>query len=107
MKQGALPQEAMFKNNIFMKYYKKMQYPFEKRGGGKGENPIPSQEQLLGKRRKKRPQPIPLETSKPSPSHVTPKNSPLNLLPCLSLFFTYNLMLSTSCHPLEFLENRK
>jgi hypothetical protein len=30
MKQGALPQEAMFKNNIFMKYYKKMQYPFGK-----------------------------------------------------------------------------
>jgi hypothetical protein len=28
MKQKALPQEAMFRNIIFMKYYKKMQYKF-------------------------------------------------------------------------------
>jgi hypothetical protein len=70
----------MFRNNIFMKYYKKMQCPFGKRGKKKGENPTPPQEQLLGKRRKKRPQPIPLETSKPSPSHVQklpPQPSPL------------------------------
>lgn len=44
MKQGALPQEAMFRNNIFMKYYKKMQYPFGKKGEKNGENPTPPHE---------------------------------------------------------------